>query len=229
MDTDTTRQRHSHRFALLDEGSTLEITFERLIIAGYTGRDADSVAAHIRELETIGVAPPETVPMFYELSCELITSDDSISVSGVNTSGEVEPVIIKHDGSFYLGVGSDHTDRDLETKDVGLSKAACAKPIGKNLIRLSPRIDEWPWDDIAITASVDGILYQAGSLSSIRPPSDILTRLTAALGELADGTAVYAGTVTLQGNEFVPGRHWQLSLSAGRGQTITHTYAVEKE
>lgn len=223
------RQANRHEFELLDDGATLDITFQRLIIAGYTGRDPANVAAHIRELELIGVAPPKMVPMFYELPCELLTLGTNISLSGENTSGEVEPVIVKHEGSFYLGVGSDHTDRDLEVEDVALSKAACPKPMGRQLIRLPPLIDQWQWDDIAMTASVDGALYQAGLLSTLRHPSDLLTRLVAAVGDLPDGSAVYAGTVPLEGHEFIPGRRWELSLTSGQGKTISHTYTVDKE
>jgi len=229
MEIDMAGQTKRLQFELLGEGTTLDITFQRLIIAGYTGRDASTVEAHIRELEMIGVAPPASVPMFYELSCDLLTLNSRISVSGGNTSGEVEPVIVKHDGAVYLGVGSDHTDRDLETEDIALSKAACPKPMSKQLIKLPASIDEWQWDDIAVTASADGELYQSGLLSGLRHPSDLLEKLVAAVGDLPDGSAVYAGTMPLLNHEFVPGQHWDLGLTIGPGRTISHTYAVDKE
>lgn len=45
---------------------TLDVTPERLIVAGYTARDEHAVAEHIAELAAIGVPEPASVPAFYE-------------------------------------------------------------------------------------------------------------------------------------------------------------------
>src|SRR3569833_3938732 len=104
---------------------------DRLIVAGYTARDTAAVEQHIAELAAIGVPRPATVPAFYDLDAALLTTDGVVEVAGPTTSGEVEPVVIRHGGRFYLGVGSDHTARDLERTALALSQAACPKPIGR--------------------------------------------------------------------------------------------------
>ena len=70
-----------------------------LVIAGWTGRDEAQLKKHIMELAEIGVKPPRTTPIFYRVSASLITSADQIQVSGPDTSGEVEFVLLsKPDG-----------------------------------------------------------------------------------------------------------------------------------
>ena len=45
----------------------------RLILGGWTGRDADAVETHIVELEELGVARPKSVPTFFRMSRDRIT------------------------------------------------------------------------------------------------------------------------------------------------------------
>ena len=54
----------------------------RLIIAGWTGRDAAAIEKHIRELEQIGVRRLKATPIFYRVSSALLTTDDAIDVLG---------------------------------------------------------------------------------------------------------------------------------------------------
>src|ERR1700741_4048586 len=99
-----------------------------LIIAGWTGRDEVALRKHIRELEEIGVKPPKSTPIFYRVAASLFTYANEIQVSGPDTSGEVEFVLMKGE-SLRVGVVSDHTDRKAETIGVSLSKQLCAKPV----------------------------------------------------------------------------------------------------
>ena len=50
-----------------------------------------------------------------------------IEVSGPDTSGEVEYVLVQRPDGLWVTVGSDHTDRKAETVGVSLSKQLCAK------------------------------------------------------------------------------------------------------
>ena len=92
------------RFQPIGTGSDLTLDAPRLIIAAYTGRNAAAVAAHIAELAAIGIPPPASVPTFLELDPSLVTSDPVIKIRGANTSGEAEPVLIRHNGRLYLDV-----------------------------------------------------------------------------------------------------------------------------
>src|SRR5262245_37745185 len=100
---------------------------DELVIAGWTGRDEAALKKQIRELEEIGVKPPKTTPIYYRVAASLLVFSDQIQVSGPDTSGEVEFVLMQTPGGLRVAVGSDHTDRKAETIGVSLSKQLCAK------------------------------------------------------------------------------------------------------
>ena len=115
------------------DGEPLAGGVDALVVAGWTGRDAAGVEHHIRELEAIGVAPPSEVPLFYRVSAALLGPHASIEVVGEESSGEVEPMLVRAGGRLWLGLASDHTDRALEAHSVALSKQICAKPCAASL------------------------------------------------------------------------------------------------
>lgn len=204
----------------------------RLIVAGYTGRDQRAVQAHIDELAAIGIAPPPTVPMLYDLDPELATADGTIAADATS-SGEAEPVFVRHRGDWFLGVGSDHTDRELERADIRASKAACPKPVGSHVIPLPAGLLDGAYDDAWdagwLTSRVDGVPYQSGSLTNLRQPSDLLRRVTRAFdGEPGedDDLVVFAGTVPLLDGGFRFGTEWQLELTLPH-HTLTHQYGTQ--
>jgi hypothetical protein len=209
----------------------LEVSPDRLVVAGYTGRNREAVQHHIDELAQQGIAPPPTVPMFYELEPSLLTSGAAVEIPGARTSGEVEPVYARFGGRWYLGVGSDHTDRLLEQQDIHASKAACVKPVGEVLVPLPEDLLTGGFDDrvdaVTVTCWVDGSVYQEGPLTGLRPPGDVLTRLFETLGrdDVSD-LVVLGGTLPLIGGAFVFGTNWRLRLVAGDGQVLEHDYSV---
>ncbi|MFF4991515.1 DUF2848 family protein [Streptosporangium saharense] len=206
----------------------LVVAPERLVVAGYTGRDEAAVAAHIAELEAIGVPPPPSVPAFYDLDPALLTTDAVIEVGGPATSGEVEPVLVRHRGRYFLGVGSDHTDRDLERADIAASKAACPKPVGATVVEIGAGMATLDWDRLTAVSSVDGRTYQRGSVATLRHPADLLERMTAALGEVTGDLVLFCGTMPLLGGEFVHGDHWRIHLELPAGTVLAHTYETKR-
>lgn len=177
---------------------SLQLIPRDVVVAGWTGRDASAVQHHIDELAQIGVAPPSSVPLYYRVGAELVTQSNSIDVLGNNTSGEIEPLILASDGKFWLGLGSDHTDRQLETVSVAASKQICPKPIAATL---------WPFDEVQdhldalllscrIKEGGDWVPYQQGSFAGIRPiPSLIKGSNLATGGVLLCGTLAAIGGV----------------------------------
>lgn len=163
-----------------------------LIIAGWTGRNRDAVDHHIAELAELGISPPSQVPLFYRASASLLTHGEWIDVLGTGTSGEVEPFLIRQDGQTWIGLASDHTDRNLEAHSVAASKQICAKPVGKSLWSFDSVSDHL--DDISLSCQVqeDGIWtdYQTGTLSNILPLADLISE-----ANLHDGTAMLCGTL----------------------------------
>jgi hypothetical protein len=214
------------RFRLIGSDSDLDLDAPRLIIVGYTGRNEAAVAAHIEELAAIGIPPPASVPAFFELDPSLVTTDPVVTISGSNTSGEVEPVLIRHNGRHYLGVGSDHTDRDLERTDIATSKAACPKPVGHQVIALPDDLAALDWDAIDVESDVDGQPYERGSLAAMRTPTDLLARMAGTLGEVADDLVIFCGTVPLLSGAFLAGRRWRVALKLDPNMSLTHSYEV---
>jgi|SRR5580704_3491258 hypothetical protein len=214
------------RFRPIGAGPDLSLDAPRLIIAAYTGRNAAAVAAHIEELAAIGIPPPASVPAFFELDPALVTSDPMVGIIGSNTSGEVEPVLIRHNRRHYLGVGSDHTDRDLERADIAASKAACPKPVGHHVVALPDDLAALNWDGIDVESDVDGQPYQRDNLAAMRTPTDLLAHVTSTLGELGDDLVIFCGTVPLLTGEFRPGRRWRLQLKLDANTSLTHSYEV---
>lgn len=223
---------------VVDGSEVLTFEPQRLVVAGYTARDEAAARAHIAELAEIGVPPPPSIPTFYHLDPGLLTTAAAVEVGGANTSGEVEPVLVRHGGRWFIGVGSDHTDRDLERQDIGDSKAACPKPLGKLVARLPAGLEDGAfdaaWDQAAARSRVDGADYQTGQLATLRTPSDLLTRLAKELGSdtaWPDDLVVYAGTLPLLDGEFKPGAGWELTLTLQLAEgptTLSHTYDVTR-
>jgi hypothetical protein len=166
---------------------------KQLVIAGWTGRDAAALQKHIRELEEIGVKAPKTTPIFYRVSAGLFTNASEIQVSGPDTSGEVEFVLVKTENELRVTVGSDHTDRKAETIGVSLSKQLCAKPTAT----ASWRYDEVKphWEKLVLRAWADGELYQEGPVTAMRSPEDLLQKY----GGLKSGWAMFCGTLAAKG------------------------------
>ena len=201
---------------------------EALVIAGWTGRDRTAVERHIEELVAIGVARPPRVPCFYRLGANLLTTSAAIDVVGTASSGEVEVVLLALADGLYVGVGSDHTDRKIETVSVTAAKQMCPKPIGPNLWRLDEV--EQHWDDLMLRSWVtrDGKrrLYQEGSTARMLPPRDLISRYMADSKPLPVGTAMFCGTLAVNG-EIAGGDRFEIELVDPRlGRTLAHAYSV---
>jgi hypothetical protein len=203
------------------------VTFEpaALIVAGWTGRDEAALRHHIEELAAIGVPRPSSVPVFYRNSILNLTQASAIEVLGPDTSGEVEPVIVALDGKLYLTVGSDHTDRKAETEGIALSKQLCAKQLGRDLWALDDVTDHWDQLKLRSFATIDGqrLAYQDGTLSSMRPPADLIARYGSAL---APNTVMYCGTLGAIGG-IRPAARFEMELEDPvLGRTLKHAYDI---
>ena len=148
---------------------TVVASLDRLIIAGWAGRDVRAVEDHVRELAALGVKPPSSIPAFYQAGIETLTTAPGIQVLGPDTSGEVEAVFVSIDGDILVGVGSDHTDRRAEADSIALSKQMCPKPVSQALWRYSDVAEHWDSLVLRSYATIDGqrLLYQEGAMSTI--------------------------------------------------------------
>lgn len=215
------------------DGGSRNIPLVHGIIAGWTARDRAAVDHHIEELAAIGVPAPSAVPLYYRVAAATFTQQARIEVVGSETSGEVEPVVIDDGETLWLGVGSDHTDRALETHSVALSKQICPKPLGHTL---------WPFADVADrldtfelrswireTAGADWVPYQEGTLSTIRPLPDLIAGAPTAgnSGRLAPGTAMLCGTLTVLSGGVRSAHAFRMELRDPlHGRSLEHSYEI---
>ncbi|MCK2035723.1 DUF2848 domain-containing protein [Microbacterium sp. SSW1-49] len=211
-----------------------ELHNPKVVVVGYAGRDLASVQHHIDELAAIGVAPPPEVPMLYPMPQETLERSAAIEVQGRGTSGEVEPVLVRAGSRWYLTIGSDHTDRDLEVQDILLSKQVCGKPIASQAIALDGDPTDGAadalWDSAHMDSWVDGVPYQSGPLSTLRHPSDLIERVTAANDTTGD-LVIFGGTVPLIDGTFRPGQVFTATLAVPGVDSLhlAYTTTVSKE
>jgi hypothetical protein len=189
-------------FTIDDKGAPTPLTLpiDQAVIAGWTGRDPVARDKHIAELEAIGIARPATTPIYYRVSARRLTLEDSIEVCGKDSSGEVEFVLIGWQGRIFVGAGSDHTDRKVESYSVTVSKQMCDKSIAPELWELEDVVDHWDRMILRSFAWIDGarVLYQEGTLDAMLPVKELLARGFAD-GKLPDGCAMYGGTFAAKG------------------------------
>ena len=218
---------HALTFTILENGSSREetIPIANAVIAGWTGRDRAALEAHIVELEEMGIARPASTPIFYRVSAARLTQADMIEVSGPDSSGEVEFALIRHAGQWYVGVGSDHTDRKAEAYNVTVSKQMCCKPLAKTLWALDEVRDHW--DSLLLRSRLeDGTIYQQGPVTAMLDPRDLLALYDG--GPVEDGTVVFGGTLAAIGG-IRPSPAFSFELEDPvLGRSITHTYAMRE-
>jgi len=203
----------------------VNLNINSVVVAGWTGRNMNAVQHHIDELAALGIASPSHVPLYYRVANTLLTQNSKIEVLGDGTSGEVEPLLIQSGRQVYFGLASDHTDRDLEVHSVAASKQACAKPVANELWDFDTIKDHL--EDITLRCWIQEngheILYQQGSLKSIRP----LAELCEGAG-FADGTAMLCGTFAAIGGVRPAGTYRMEASDPTNGKTLSLAYGVSQ-
>jgi hypothetical protein len=189
-------------FTIDAQGTTTPLTLaiDQAVIAGWTGRDPVARDKHIAELEAIGIARPASTPIYYRIAARRLTTEDRIEVSGTDSSGEVEFVLIGWQGRIFVGAGSDHTDRKVEAYGVTVSKQMCDKPIAPVLWELEEVVSHWDRMILRSHAWIDGarVLYQEGTLDSMLPVAELIERCFGGAG-FPDGCAMFGGTFAARG------------------------------
>ena len=201
---------------------------DSLVVAGWTGRDMAAIQHHIDELGAIGVPAPSKVPLFYRLSVTQLSQAGRLQMLGPDTSGEVEPVIVSLADGLWVGVGSDHTDRNAETIGVALSKQLCAKAIGPTLWRHDEVRSHWDRLMLRAWATIDGerVLYQEGAVAGIRTPQELVDMYDGTTG-LGAGSVMFCGTLAAIGG-VRPASRFELELEDPvLGRRLRHAYDVE--
>ena len=210
-----------------DTTTPLTLPIDQAVIAGWTGRDPVARDKHIAELEAIGIARPATTPIYYRVAARRLTTADSIEVSGGDSSGEVEFVLIGWQGRIFVGAGSDHTDRKVETYSVTVSKQMCDKVMAPVLWEIEDVADHWDQLILRSHAWIGGarVLYQEGALDTMLPVKDLIARGFGGKG-LPDGCVMFGGTFAAKGG-IRPASRFEFELEDPvRKRSIRHGYDV---
>lgn len=194
-------------------GETLEVDIRELIVAGWSGRDAAAVAEHVEELAAIGVTPPSETPLFYRVSADRLTHAATIQVLGEASSGEAEVAILGTASGTFVGLGSDHTDRDAEAWSVAYAKQACPKPVASTLWPLAEVLPHWDHLRLESWAVIGGdrVHYQSGTVDGLLPPTALLNRFGLDEPTLAPGQAMLCGTLPAIGG-IRPAKRFEMAL-----------------
>jgi hypothetical protein len=197
------------------------------VIAGWTGRDAEAVEKHILELEKLGVPRPASTPIFYRVSAARLTVAGEIQVVGESSSGEVEAIYVQYNGVLWVGLGSDHTDREVETYGITVSKQVCEKPVAPILWPYSELEKHWDQLILRSYAITDGErkLYQEGTVATMLPPENLFARYSEA--GLSEGTLMFGGTLATLG-EVAPADRFEFELEDPvLNRKIEHGYSIK--
>lgn len=210
---------------LLDGERRLEVRPEQAVIAGWTARDRAAMEHHIAELEALGVKRPKATPTFYRVAASRLTTAPRIEVTGDASSGEVEFVLIQSGGELWVGLGSDHTDREVETYSVTVSKQMCDKPLAPRVWRYRDLAGHW--DELQLRSWIieDGaeVPYQTGSVAAMLAPDELIERYGGG-ATLPKGTIMFGGTLAAKGG-VRPAARFRMELNDPLlGRSLGHTY-----
>jgi hypothetical protein len=223
---------------VMSEGQSfpLKLRVRRMVNAGYVGRNLNAIEAHIEELRREGIPPPPSVPMIFPVLSHNITTENQIEVIGNRTSGEVEFVLLLEGETVFVGVGSDHTDRDLERQSIVKSKQIC-------LNVLSPRVWKYEevkshWDELLMQSWVRmdqedaDMLYQRAHLKSIISAADLQELVKSRMGDVPDGESglvIFSGTIPILTKDILYGSYFRGELmDSTLNQTLTCEYWIKR-
>lgn len=197
----------------------------RMYNLGSATRDPATAVAHQQEVAESGIhiAFDVPAPRIYPIALHALTTDEALFVQTDRTSGEVEIVLHMAD-ELYVGVGSDHTDRAMETVSIPGSKQACANHLATTM---------WPyeemrhlWDDCVLRSWVDGRLYQEVGVDAFLAPDDVIAVLRERVENVPERDfTVFCGTIVSVDKALGYGADWRYELE-GPGRRIGASYGV---
>lgn len=136
-------------------------------------------------------------------------------------------MLLRQGGELWVGVGSDHTDRKVETYSVTVSKQMCEKPIAPQFWAYADVADHW--DELILRSFVfeegRNALYQEGPVSAMLHPETLIARYTGG-GGLSESTLMFCGTLPVNGGVRPTGYFAFEIEDPVLGRKITHEYRV---
>ena len=200
-------------------GTPMRFTARRLLAGGYTGRDPAAVEEHIAELALLGVPRPAHVPWVFVANPEVLQVDGTVWALDGTSSGEAEYVLLIGRDDIFVCIGSDHTDRGLESLSIEKSKQVYPKILSRQVWRLDDLLPRW--DDLRLRSRVNegGALedYQDGTFAHLIRPERLLELIGPDPGA---GTVVFSGTLPVLGGNVRPAPRFEAELFDTDGASL---------
>ena len=134
--------------------------------------------------------------------------------------------IMPMEGTNYIGIGSDHTDREMEAVSIHKSKQVCLKPCSVEFWDYEEVKDHLPQLRLISTQVVDGkeIDYQNGVAGDLLPFDVIIEKVQKEVP--LEDCLIYTGTVPLL-NGFLFGEQFSARLVDDQlGRELSLTYKI---
>ena len=180
---------------------SLQFRCQRLYNAAFAGRDEALVRHHIEEISALGIAPPLSFPLVENLSPHLLSTSDELgiyapSLAEDTTNGEIEYVLIWHQGEVLISVGSDHCDLWLEQHDLQRSKNVAPNFISAHVWRYLDVKDHFDVLVLECDVRIDGAwqLAQSAACGTLLEP-DFWIRIVESQLDDPEGTVLFSGTI----------------------------------
>ena len=197
------------------ERRPLTFRFDRMVNAGYVGKNQEEVQRHIQELAAKGIPGPKSTPVLFPVICNTLTTDGVIEVYGDESSGEVEYVLlIVDENEVYVGLGSDHTDRHLEETDIPRAKQICPNIMSRKVWPLEEVAGHW--DDLLMTSRIVSGAgespCQEGRLGLLLNPRELMAFVKTKISGPLKDLVIFSGTMGTLTGEFAFGQRFSASL-----------------
>lgn len=215
------------------EKRPIAFPLERIYHLGFTVKDPAVMKKHMEEIQKEGI-PFEDAgggePSIFQMSDWTATTASDITVQGPKTSGEVEFVSLVKGQQFFITVGSDQTDRDLERISVPWAKQVCQDVICPTVWPMDDLADHW--DQLILESEVQvgqkTIPYQRNVVGVFMHPREMVDFILAKVPAARDrGIVLYSGTLPTLHGKIEYGDSWTIRLiDPVLNRKLEHTYKV---
>ncbi|HLR69324.1 DUF2848 family protein [Virgibacillus alimentarius] len=210
------------------KNKTIDVDVHHVFNAGYAGSDQEKVQEHIDELAKLGVPTPTTTPILFPVSDYVVSTTKHIQVQHEETSGEIEYVLIWHNNELYVTVGSDHTDRKLETFSVPMSKQAYPNVIAEDVWKYEDVKNHWDQLEFIcwVTSGNEKKIYQQGTCADLLNPEQWEENFSK-LNVEEDGNLFFSATINTEDNTLAFADKYEFELrDPVLHRSIKHQYEV---
>jgi hypothetical protein len=217
----------------IDGESPLSVDLVRCYNLGFTMRDEEKMQRHLEECYKLGVKELicDRPPLVMPISPWAVLTDSKVAVQRPKTSGEVEIVTLADaDGTVYVGVGSDQTDRPLEGIDI-----PWAKQVAPNVV--APTLWKWDdvkdhWDEVRMSCTVvdkgESVEYQDASVAEFWTPVEMLQGVRDSVVHVPGAIVLFSGTVVTLEETLRFAEQWTLRMTDPvLNRELSFTYDIE--